>query len=50
MDATGEKFLKPYPPGFKITDRELNLSTEHPAAGMPDPKTCLRASTWNWLP
>ncbi|TCC59350.1 hypothetical protein E0H73_22080 [Kribbella pittospori] len=50
VDATGERFLRPYPPGFKITDPELNLSTEHPAAGMPDPKSCVRAHTWNWLP
>ena len=50
VDPTGENFLRPYPPGFKITDRELNLSTEHPAAGMPDPKTCVRAQTWNWIP
>ena len=50
VDPSGEMFLRPYPPGFKITDRRPNLSTKHPAAGMPDPKTCVRAHTWNWLP
>ncbi|TCC53371.1 hypothetical protein E0H75_06600 [Kribbella capetownensis] len=50
VDATGEKFLRPMPPGFKIESLAApNMSTKYPAPGMPDPETCIRAQTWNWL-
>jgi hypothetical protein len=51
VNESGDKFLRPMPPGFKIDDPvNPNLSTKNPAPGMPDPKTCIRAQTWNWLP
>jgi hypothetical protein len=50
VDATGETFLRPMPPGFKIdSPTGPNVSTKQPAPGMPDPKTCITAQTWRRL-
>jgi hypothetical protein len=48
VDSTGKHYI-----GWKGTIQDiehLNLSTEHPAPGMPDPKTCVRGAVWKYLP
>ncbi|MGY4767389.1 hypothetical protein ACXC9Q_10790 [Kribbella sp. CWNU-51] len=51
VDPTGKYFMGWSGGPNALKDIEhLNLSTEHPAPGMPDPKTCVRATAWNYLP
>ena len=47
LDPTGKTYLAWSGPTLEESG---DGSTEHPAPGMPDPKTCQRALIWNWLP
>ena len=47
LDPTGKTYLAWSGP---VLEAAGDMSTDHPAPGMPDPKTCQRALIWNWLP
>jgi len=51
VDPTGKYFMgwSGGPDALKDIEH-LNLSTENPAPGMPDPKTCVRATAWKYVP